>query len=172
MYAVATLIIEQVSGENYADFIREHIFVPIGMTESRIDSTYLTPSDDVATAYIPQEDGRLMPIPPLAWKNNIGAAGIYSSVEDMAKWVEVQLASGRLPEDRNGGTHRLFSAASQQRMWSMITPIDIEPASVPQLQAAQPNFLGMRKVGISLTTGVNAPCGTAADFQAQCPLSR
>src|SRR5882762_5064857 len=106
MYAVATLIIEQVSGESYADFIREHIFVPIGMTESRIDSTYLTPSDDVA------------------------------------KWVEVQLASGRLPEDRNGDTHRLFSAASQQRMWSTITPIDIEPASVPQLQAAQPNFLG------------------------------
>lgn len=27
-------------------------------------------------------------------------------------------------------------------MWSVITPIDIEPASVPQLQAAQPNFLG------------------------------
>lgn len=142
MYGVATLIIEQVSGESYADFIREHIFAPLGMTESRIDSTYLTPGDDVATAYIPQEDGRLMPIPPLAWKNNQGAAGIYSSVEDMAKWVEVQLASGGLPEDRNGGTHRLFSAASQQRMWSMITPIDIEPASVPQLRAAQPNFLG------------------------------
>ena len=30
----------------------------------------------------------------------------------------------------------------QQRMWSMITPIDIDPAPVPQLQAAQPNFLG------------------------------
>lgn len=50
MYGVATLIIEQVSGESYADFIREHIFAPIGMTESRIDSTYLTPVDDVATA--------------------------------------------------------------------------------------------------------------------------
>src|SRR5260370_7491260 len=93
MYAGAALIIEQVSGESYADFIREHIFVPTGMTESLIDSTYLTPSDDVATAYIPQEDGRLMPIPPLAWKKNMGAAGLYSTVETMSNGVVLHLAS-------------------------------------------------------------------------------
>src|SRR5260221_13949118 len=83
-----------------------------------------------------------MAVPPLAWKNNEGAAGIYSSVRDMAKWAEVQLASGRLPDEANGAARRLFSAENQQRMWTLITPIDIDATPVPQLEAAQPHFLG------------------------------
>jgi hypothetical protein len=83
-----------------------------------------------------------MAIPPLAWKNNSGAAGIYASVNDMAKWVEVQLAGGKLPENGDGSARRLISETSQQRMWSMITPIDIDAATVPPLQAAQPHFFG------------------------------
>jgi hypothetical protein len=47
-----------------------------------------------------------------------------------------------LPDGRNGPRGRLFSAAGQQRMWTVVTPIDIDPAPVPQLQAAQPEFLG------------------------------
>jgi CubicO group peptidase (beta-lactamase class C family) len=131
MYAVATLLIEQASGQSYADFVREHVLVRAGMTESRIDATELKPGDDVATAYAPGDDGRLRAIPPLAWKNNQGAAGIYSSVHDMAKWAVAQLAEGRL-----------VSLESRQRMWSMITPIDIDAAPVPELETAQPNFLG------------------------------
>jgi CubicO group peptidase (beta-lactamase class C family) len=142
MFAVATLVIEQASGQTYAEFVSEHIFRPIGMTESRIDSTYLRPGDDVATAYMLQDNGQLTATPALAWKNSPGAAGIYASVHDMAKWVQVQLAGGKLPDNRNTSAGLLISETAQQRMWSMITPIDIDPAPVPQLQAAQPNFLG------------------------------
>jgi CubicO group peptidase (beta-lactamase class C family) len=142
MYAVATLVIEQASGQSFGDFVRQHIFQPVEMTESRIDSTYLLPGDNAATAYSPQEDGRLMAVPPLAWKNNEGAAGMYSSVRDMAKWAEVQLASGRLPDEASGAARRLFSAENQQRMWTLITPMDIDATPVPQLEAAQPHFLG------------------------------
>jgi len=142
MFAVATLVIEQASGQSYAAFVSEHIFRPIGMTESRIDSTYLRPGDDAATAYMPQDDGQLGPVPAMVWKNSPGAAGIYASAHDMAKWMQVQLAGGKLPDNGNSPGGRLISAAAQQRMWSMITPIDIDPAPVAQLQAAQPNFLG------------------------------
>jgi CubicO group peptidase (beta-lactamase class C family) len=142
MFAVATLIIEQASGQSYADFIQEQVFKPIGMSESRVDSSFLERGANYATAYVPQEDGRLMPIPALAWPNNRGAAGIYSSVHDMAKWVQVQLANGALPAGANGGNQRLISPQGQQRMWSMITPIDIDAPPVPQLSAAQPSFFG------------------------------
>src|ERR1700730_5993427 len=37
MYAVATLVIEQASGQSFGDFVRQHIFQPVDMTESRID---------------------------------------------------------------------------------------------------------------------------------------
>ena len=136
MYAVAALVIEQASGESYADFVREHIFRPVGMNESHIDATELKPTDDLATAYA-LRDGKLTALPPLVWKNNPGAAGIYSTVHDMTKWAEAQLAVSS-----TSAQHPLLSSASQQRMWSMITPIDIDPAPIPELQPAQPNFLG------------------------------
>jgi len=138
MFAIATLVVEQASGQSYAQFVREHMFAPMNMHESRINADDLKPGDDVVTAYIPRdEDGQLSAVAPIAWKNAAGAAGIYSTAHDMAKWVQVQLASGQLPQ---GG--RLFSAQAQQRMWSMVTPIDIDAPAVPQLAAAAPNFFG------------------------------
>jgi CubicO group peptidase (beta-lactamase class C family) len=142
MFAVATLIIEQASGKSYANFIQEHIFQPIRMTESRVDSSFLRPEDNTATSYAQQPNGTLLAMPLLAWKNNQGAAGIYSSVHDMSKWLQVQLANGKLTNEVGGSSHRLLSEEGQQRMWSMITPIDIDDAPVPELRAAQPNFLG------------------------------
>jgi len=136
MYAVAALVIEQASGESYADFVREHIFRPVGMNESHIDASELKPTDDLATAYA-LRDGKLTALPPLVWKNNPGAAGIYSTVHDMTKWAEAQLAVSS-----TSAQHPLLSSASQQRMWSMITPIDIDAAPIPELQAVQPSFLG------------------------------
>ncbi|OZB56239.1 MAG: serine hydrolase, partial [Lysobacterales bacterium 13-68-4] len=41
LFAVATLVIEQASGQSYADYIRTHIFQPVGMDESLIDKTYI-----------------------------------------------------------------------------------------------------------------------------------
>jgi CubicO group peptidase (beta-lactamase class C family) len=142
MFAVATLVIEQVSGQTYAEFVNDHIFQPIGMSESRLDSTYLKAGENVAIAHMPRENGQLMAVPALAWKNSPGAAGIYASAHDMAKWVQLQLAGGKLPGTEGGAHRRLLSEAAQQRMWSMITPIDIDPPTIPGLQAAQPNFLG------------------------------
>ncbi|HEV7777468.1 MAG TPA: serine hydrolase [Luteibacter sp.] len=138
MYAVATLVIEQASGQSYADFVSQHIFAPVGMSESRIDATYLKPGDNVATAHMPDDDGKLAPVAPLAWKNASGAAGIYSTVHDMARWMLVQLDGGKLPD----GSARLFSADNQKRMWSTITPIDVDDPAVPALAAAQPISLG------------------------------
>ena len=140
MYAVATLVVEQASGQSYGDFIRERIFKPLGMTQSRVDATELKPGDNVVMGNFPEADGSLMPVAPLAWKNNPGAAGIYSSVHDMALWARMQLAEGRLPA--GSGPRRLFSAQAQQQMFTVVTPIDIDAAPVPALEAAQPNAFG------------------------------
>lgn len=141
LFAVATLVIEQASGQSYADFVREHIFQPVGMDESLIDGTFLKPG---ANAAIGQEmvRGKLTAVPMLAWVNNRGAAGIYSNVHDMAKWMNVQLADGALPMSHGDTSPRLFSEDSQRQMWSTITPIDIDPPAVPALAATTPNSLG------------------------------
>jgi hypothetical protein len=79
----------------------------------------------------------------MAWLNDPGAGGIYASVHDLAKWMNVQLAGGVLPQlGADGKPARLFSADSQQQMWSMLTPIAIRKPVIPELAALTPNFSG------------------------------
>lgn len=143
LFAVATLVIEQASGQSYADYVREHIFNPVGMDESLIDKTYLKPGMDVAMGHAKSDFKDLEPVPPMAWLNDPGAGGIYASVHDMAKWMNVQLAGGVLPTNgADGKPQRLFSADSQQQMWSMLTPITIRKPPIPELAPLTPHFYG------------------------------
>jgi CubicO group peptidase (beta-lactamase class C family) len=143
LFAVATLVIEQASGQSYADYVRTHLFKPVGMDESLIDMTSLKPGMDVATGHAKADFKDLQPVPPMAWLNDPGAGGIYASVHDMAKWMSVQLAGGALPAtDGNGKPLRLFSEDSQHQMWSVLTPIKVGKPPIPELAPLVPNFSG------------------------------
>lgn len=143
LFAVATLVIEEASGQSYADYVREHLFKPVGMDQSLIDMTGLKPGMDVATGHAKLDFKDLKPVPPMAWLNDPGAGGIYSSVHDMAKWMNVQLAGGVLPiAGSDGQPQRLFSEKGHQEMWSMLTPIKIGKPSIPELAPLVPNFSG------------------------------
>ncbi len=137
LYAVAQQVIEQVSGQSYADFLQQHIFTAVGMDGTRYNADHLKPGDNAAVGHAKYDFSTLRTVAPLTWSNNAGAGGIYSSVHDMARWMNVQLAHGTL---ENG--QALFSAKSQQGMWQMITPQAVPEPSVPQLAAAKPNFAG------------------------------
>ncbi|MEQ4573728.1 MAG: serine hydrolase [Gammaproteobacteria bacterium] len=137
LYAVAQKVIEQVSGMSYADFLQKRIFDPVGMGGTRFNADHLRPGDAPAVGHAKYDFRELRTVAPLTWSNNSGAGGIYSSVHDMAKWMNVQLAGGKLPD----GTP-LFSAQRQREMWSVITPIAIPEPSVPELAPARPNFAG------------------------------
>ncbi len=143
LFAVAEMVIEKVSGQSYADFLRDHIFKPVGMRETRVNFHHFKPGDhDIATGFAKYNYTTLKPMKPLAWSNNSGAGGIYSSVHDMAKWMIVQMRGGTLTKALNGDTGRLFSAKAHRHMWSMITPIPIHTPQVPALKATQPDFFG------------------------------
>lgn len=137
LFAVATEVIEKVSGQSYADFIRQHIFQPVGMNESLIDMTYLKPGMDAATGHAPYDFKDIKPVPPMAWLNDPGAGGIYASVNDLAKWMNVQLAGGKLPDGR-----RLFSEKSHHAMWTMLTPIPVGKPPIPEMAPLMPQFYG------------------------------
>jgi len=143
LYAVAQKVIEQVSGQAYGDFVRERVFVPVGMRDAVINADQLPAGANAATGHAkPGFDGALVTMPVLTWSNNQGAGGIYASVNDMAKWMRVQLAGGVLDEDA-GGARRLFSAERHRAMWELVTPIRIPPASsVPELTPSLPQFAG------------------------------
>ncbi len=143
LYAVAQLVIEQVSGQSYAEFVAFRIFRPVGMRNARINSDALGRGDtNVATGHAKFDFTDLRPVPAMSWSNNSAAGGIYASVNDLAKWMIVQLDGGVIGKDTAGKDLRLFTAARQREMWSVITPIPVRPASIPELAAAAPQFNG------------------------------
>ncbi len=141
LYAVATRVIEEVSGQSYAQFLQQRFFDPLGMGGTRFNADALRPGDNVATGHAKADFTTLRPTFPLTWHNAAGAGGIYSSVHDMGRWMRAQLAGGTFT-DPQGNEQRLFSRERQKEMWSLLSPMPIAEPSVPQLAAARPDFLG------------------------------
>jgi len=137
LFAVAEKVVEQVSGMSFQQFLQTRIFNPVGMTETRFNADFLQPGDQAAVGHAKYDFKDLRTVAPLTWSNNSGAGGIYSSVHDLAKWMNVQLAGGKLADGEP-----LFTAKRQHEMWSVITPITPSASKVPELAAATPNFAG------------------------------
>jgi hypothetical protein len=71
------------------------------------------------------------PVAPFISDNTNPAGGIMAGAADMAKWMVVQLDSGRVADGS-----RLFSAASAKQLWREVTPTPIgdPPKDLPQLR--------------------------------------
>jgi D-alanyl-D-alanine carboxypeptidase len=103
-FVLAGLVIEQVSGQTYSNFVRDRIFTPLGMNQTQAK---LEPVPNLATGY--------------AWKDRLdkidlpedqlpyAAGNIISTASDMAKWVQA-LDQGKL-----------LNAASYQQLWTDTT---------------------------------------------------
>lgn len=141
LFGVAQLVIEQASGMKYEDFLRKRIFTPLRMNETRFNSDTLKANDNVATGYALADFKNLEPAPRMTWRNVAGAGGIYSSVHDLTKWMNMHLAGG-VYIDANGKEQRLVSKKQQNAMWTIVTPIPVNEPSVEELKPGKPNFLG------------------------------
>ncbi len=137
-FVVAGQLIPAKTGKTWDEFIRERIFIPLGMTNSTISSTSFKAGDNVAYPHSRgwRLEGPLTPINMTKDETWAAAAGVKSSANDLSKWVIVQLNHGRLDGDK-----RLFSEAVQREMW---TPQIMNRASEPQglLKPLKANFSG------------------------------
>jgi len=134
LYMTAGQIIPAVTGVSWDDYIRQHIFAPLGMNNSNVSNTAFKAGDDHAFPHS-RVDGKLQVI-HFEVLDNAGPAGaINSCAADMAKWVQLQLNRGKFVE-RDG---RLFSEQQSKEMWSAqtILPIDNPP---PPLAGLKANF--------------------------------
>ena len=135
LYGVAGEVIEAVSGQTWEDFVRTRILDRVGMTESDVRHSGAAAGGNVAATHA-AIDGKVQPIAPFTSDNTNPAGGIMSGAEDMARWVMVQLDSGRTAS----GT-RLFSPRTTRQLWTIVTPIPTgEPP--PELAALRANFNG------------------------------
>ncbi len=93
MYATAGYAEGQASGGTWQDFVRAHIFGPLGMSGADFSATDAQNAADHATPH-DLKDGKVVTIP---WRNidSVAPAGsINAGVKDMTKWIAVQLNDG------------------------------------------------------------------------------
>jgi CubicO group peptidase (beta-lactamase class C family) len=142
LYLVAGQLIEKVSGQSWEDFIRTHILLPVGMTGSTVRHADAASGGNVATTHA-EVDGTVRIIAPMVSNNTNPAGGINSSAADMAKWMIVQMDSGRLaPASGGAPERRLFTPASTRQLWSIVTPIPVGGRTIPGLEQLRPNLSG------------------------------
>lgn len=130
LYLVAGEVIEAVSGQTWEEFVRSRILARVGMTHSDVNHSAAGQPGNVAIPHAEVND-TVRPVAPFLSDNTNPAGGIVSGAEDMAKWVMVQLDSGRTAD----GT-RLFTPASTRQIWREVTPTPIydAPSGLPHLQ--------------------------------------
>jgi CubicO group peptidase (beta-lactamase class C family) len=113
-YAVLAMVVEKVSGQPFGDFLHDRIFVPLDMKQT---VAYEKAKNTVTNrAFGHTHEGG-------AWREQdqsptsavLGDGGIYSSLDDLAKW------------DRALLHHTLLSEAE---MRPAMTPVDVPDASV------------------------------------------
>ncbi|NOT50949.1 MAG: serine hydrolase [Chitinophagaceae bacterium] len=94
-FMTAGEIIPKVTGQNWADFITGRIFKPLGMNNSLALSGDIKNANNICAAHTVVM-GELRKIPYGNIDNLAAAGSISSSVNDMSKWVLMQLNGGKL----------------------------------------------------------------------------
>ena len=125
LYIVAGEVLAKVSGKTWCDFIEERIMQPLEMNHSAASYLRLKDTTNIIAPHVPT-DGKLKIIS--RYKNHTfdAAAGIYSSVNDLSKWMILQLQNGKYGSQNQ---YQLFSTKQQNEMWSLqtIIPANTKP---------------------------------------------
>lgn len=77
--------IERVSGKSFPEYMKARVFEPLGMTHTRVKAYQGEIIPGSAQGYVPVETGGFRTARDLA--SSYGAGGIYTTAEDLAKWM-------------------------------------------------------------------------------------
>ncbi len=93
MYLAAGQIIPRVTDLSWDDFIKQRLFLPLGMKTSSTSLAGVLNSENAATPHSKIDDT----VTPIKWRDldNVGPAGsINSNVLELANWVRMNLGEG------------------------------------------------------------------------------
>ncbi|MDQ1921367.1 serine hydrolase [Massilia pseudoviolaceinigra] len=141
LYIVAGKIIAQKAGKPWGDAVRERILKPLGMNATTTSLAENAGNPNVSAPHS-KINGKAAVVRALPVPNAVGAVGINTNAEDIARWMTVLLDGGAIagaPKDAQGKEARLFSEAQSREMWTAQTPMKISEPK-PTLEATKPNF--------------------------------
>jgi CubicO group peptidase (beta-lactamase class C family) len=140
LYIVAGKIIAQKSGKSWGDTVRERILNPVGMTTTTTSLAENEGNPNASNAHSKIKD-KISAVKSMPVANAVGAVGINTNAEDIAKWMQVLLDGGRVAgaKGADGKELRLWSEAQSREMWTAQTPMKIGTPKGP-LASTKPNF--------------------------------
>jgi len=133
LYPVAGEVISAVSGLSWEDFVRSRILRPAGMAGSDVRLSHPDSVSNAAMTHAKVE-GTVRAVSPYLGDAVNPAGGIFSNAEDMARWVIVQLDSGRV-----AGADPVFGPSVTRELWSPVTPMPFRPPP-SELEPLRHNF--------------------------------
>lgn len=85
-YNLLAYIIEKVTGKSYGEFLRETVFIPLGMLDTGHRADMAALLKNRASGYVPLDSNHVENAPYLDWSIKTGNGSLYSTVEDLYKW--------------------------------------------------------------------------------------
>ncbi len=121
MFIAAGKIVEKASGKPWADFVRERILTPVGMTRTTTSVRDL--KDNYAVPHN-ESGGTLRPLSMGQYESAGGAVRLNSSVADLSKWIRLQLGRGTFEGKK------IFSSDRSWEMWQPNIMIPVGDRSI------------------------------------------
>lgn len=133
-YAMAGEVVRVTSGMSWEEFVQARIFAPLGMSETVATLAGTTSRPNVASPHGTVDD-TLRVIANRSVDPVAAAGSVWSSVHDMAKWMNFVLDSGRV------GGRRLVRA---EGFTDWLTPRIVVPRAdfYPTTRFSRPHFIG------------------------------
>jgi CubicO group peptidase (beta-lactamase class C family) len=119
-YGILGRLITNVAGREYRDAVRERILQPLGMTSTAYGPEAF-PDERLARGYLWRND-RYLDEPSDRYGALASMGGVFSTVEDLAKWV-AGFIDAFPPRDDADGAHPLRRATRREMQQPMV-PID------------------------------------------------
>ncbi len=95
-YDVLALVIEQVSGQKYEDYMQENVFAPLELHDTFLDADAAKATGRMAQGYR-TSFFLTMPYHAPEYGGNKAAGYIMSSAQDMARWMRIQMGMISVP---------------------------------------------------------------------------
>jgi CubicO group peptidase (beta-lactamase class C family) len=134
MYMVAGELLARRSGIDWDRFVATEMFAPLGMTRSSTDPLTLAATANVATPHI-RSGAHVAQVPHHGYKNIAASGSIYSSANDMARWMRFLLNDGQVDGRRLVGHDALAQTMTPQMLIGPTGPAD-------DLLFPRANFIG------------------------------
>lgn len=115
-YDVLADVIAKVSGELFEEYIKQHIFRPLGMNHSTFLLKEVDPSLLVSAHIVDPTTKQIVHSPVFPYtRRHAPSSCLHSTVEDMSRWVIAQLNGGELEGQR------ILQATSQKQLWERLS---------------------------------------------------